>query len=346
MKKLSIALLLSFLFFSCEEEPIKPANNAELTAIIQKFVAEGAQRGINFNTEFLEAFILDEFSLPVGAGGFCGYGWWSYPEKSNPRIEILDTGPCWTERSEIEKENLVFHELGHALLQRNHINGTLPNGISPKSIMCGDGTCSNYHTFYANGPLRAYYLDELFDDETVFPNFFVNKQTSSIVLEEDFESYDWEIIPLNDEGNLNEYSVYTDSVISVDDTLYSLAISNQETIAENAGMLVLKRFDLTTTSPCQNLVARANIRTEGLKDASFEMGISFRERDNNGELTRFFFERRKQETFPAINNTFEGFALEIYCVPENADVVTISFVVNASTPATVFIDDVVLELWD
>jgi hypothetical protein len=69
------------------------------------------------------------------------------------------------------KEDLIFHELGHGLLGRNHLNTTLENG-DWKSIMCG-GDKVNDRSWNINykGMRRAYYVDELFDESTSAPDF-------------------------------------------------------------------------------------------------------------------------------------------------------------------------------
>ena len=72
------------------------------------------------------------------------------------------------------KEDLLFHELGHALLGRKHLNSTLENG-DWKSIMCG-GDKVNNRSWNINyrGERRKYYLDELFDESTKQPDFASN----------------------------------------------------------------------------------------------------------------------------------------------------------------------------
>lgn len=69
------------------------------------------------------------------------------------------------------KEDLIFHELGHGLLGRGHLNTTLENG-DWKSIMCG-GDMINEREWNINyrGERRAYYLDELFEESTAAPDF-------------------------------------------------------------------------------------------------------------------------------------------------------------------------------
>jgi hypothetical protein len=69
------------------------------------------------------------------------------------------------------KEDLIFHELGHGLLKRDHLNSTLENG-DWKSIMCG-GTKVNNRSWNINyrGIRRNYYIDELFNESTPAPAF-------------------------------------------------------------------------------------------------------------------------------------------------------------------------------
>lgn len=354
MKKVAIAFLIPFLFISCGEDPEVPFIDGQFTSFIEKFVEEGALRGVNLSTDELEALLVDEFSLQVGTERSCGFGWWNYEGQNTPRIEILETESCWIDMTPLEKENFVFHELGHALLERIHTDEVLPNGITPKSIMCG--ACGNYDVFFAEGSFRNYYFDELFNESIAFP--FGDKQFERIVFQEDFENYDnsweafeysdgnWELSSTLDEANINQYSVRWDSSgFQNNETQYSLAINNAGSIIDSAGISVLKRFDIRNYMECSNIVARASIRTEGLTNASFTMGVSLRERKSDGTLERFFIESKRQESFPSINNTFENYESEMYCIPSNTDVVTISFTVYSNTPATVFIDDIVLEIW-
>ncbi len=90
------------------------------------------------------------------------------------RIEIDKT--YWNDISgyagaDLMKEDLIFHELGHGLLKRDHLNATLENG-DWKSIMCG-GTKVNDRAWNINyrGVRRSYYIDELFNESTPAPAF-------------------------------------------------------------------------------------------------------------------------------------------------------------------------------
>jgi hypothetical protein len=74
----------------------------------------------------------------------------------------------WNENTDIYREFVMFHELGHGILGiHDHRNDTLPNG-EWKSIMRGPPANSQDHNIdYAKH--RDYYLDELFLDNVKHP---------------------------------------------------------------------------------------------------------------------------------------------------------------------------------
>ncbi len=100
---------------------------------------------------------------------YCGYAYGFDNPFSDPFVVISTRPECWGERNEAERELLVFHELGHAILTRYHDNSQLPSGHK-KSIMVSDNTL---FTIYADNETdkRNYYLDELFDPNTPEPEW-------------------------------------------------------------------------------------------------------------------------------------------------------------------------------
>lgn len=78
-------------------------------------------------------------------------------------IKIDSSGYRWKEYP----ESIVFHELGHLLLNRSHNNYRI--NFNPTSIMD-----SNEIPEYELGrpELRKYYMDELFDPSTPVPDGF------------------------------------------------------------------------------------------------------------------------------------------------------------------------------
>ncbi len=106
-----------------------------------KFQDEGSKRGV------LVGLSVDlEFADLEGQNGRCDYG---------KRI-LIDRG-SWDMESEVNREVVMFHEMGHCILnRRNHTDILLDNG-QPSSIMDG-----RYRPQYAYVENREYYLDELF----------------------------------------------------------------------------------------------------------------------------------------------------------------------------------------
>ena len=133
---------------------------------LHRFEIEAAKRDKKF--DFQTSGIIIEFAdLKENQAGLCHY-------EKPIRIEV-DRG-YWNKVSgksgaDLMKEDLIFHELGHGILNRNHLNDTLLNG-DWKSIMCG-GTKVKDRSWNINyrGERRDYYVDELFKESTHAPSF-------------------------------------------------------------------------------------------------------------------------------------------------------------------------------
>lgn len=93
--------------------------------------------------------------LPDNTVGYCSYG-------SGENLIELDAD-YWGEAPEYEKEQLVFHEMGHCDLYRKvHTEGVVNmfNGaLIPKSIMKSEGMIELDYKVY-----HDYYMKELFQD--------------------------------------------------------------------------------------------------------------------------------------------------------------------------------------
>lgn len=94
-----------------------------------------------------------------------------------PRITIKMEDLCWKNASAAEREALVFHELGHCWLKRDHRDDRFPNGAYA-SLMNSDDITVYAVCRYPIGepvcdkrPRRAYYLDELFNPATPAPTW-------------------------------------------------------------------------------------------------------------------------------------------------------------------------------
>jgi len=163
-----ISIAIIGLLFSCEEpeefiaEPVKfPGVDAELKQYFQRFEEEAEIRGVQVDltatgitgaiTEINEESVLGRCSFP----------------RAQPNRVTIDQS-FWNQGSDLFREFVVFHELGHCFLLRSHLEEQLPNGACASIMRSGSGTClDNY-----SGRTRDFYLDELFDSA---PRIVVNQ---------------------------------------------------------------------------------------------------------------------------------------------------------------------------
>lgn len=150
--KISIFLVF-FLFFSCQKEEIKPIfyqNVAEeLHPYFQKFELEAARRGKTCS--LAETDIIGRFgTLRKDVVGLCS---------RRAQREIIIDKWFWERSSELSKELIVFHELGHCFLKRKHSNKQSNDGTCSSIMRSGKGGCIDFYT----AKNRSRLLDELFD---------------------------------------------------------------------------------------------------------------------------------------------------------------------------------------
>ena len=153
------------LFTSCNNENEYRVEE-EFEEYVIRFENEASERNLPLNLHN-DGLIIEFADLKDNQAGLCHY--------ENPiRIEIDKT--YWeaispTKGADYMKENLLFHELGHGILKRDHLNTTLENG-DWKSIMCGGDKVDNrpWNINY-RGLRRDYYVDELFNESTSVPQF-------------------------------------------------------------------------------------------------------------------------------------------------------------------------------
>jgi len=158
-------LLILLLFSSCKNSHEYSVDSA-FTDYLQRFEDEGALRGHTFDLKS-SGLIIEFGDLTDSAAGLTHY-------ETPIRIQIDRT--YWkaisnTAGADMMKEDLIFHELGHGVLGRSHLNTMLEND-DWKSMMCG-GTKVNNRSWNINyrGERRKYYLDELFDINTEAPAY-------------------------------------------------------------------------------------------------------------------------------------------------------------------------------
>jgi len=162
------ALCLIILFSACKKDEdlfelqtVDDADGTFNTAIhpafeivVNRFIEEGAKRGFLIDLESRNITIqftnIDQQQSP-NVAGICSYDGHYYNDIT---IDYI----FWEQASDLQREFILFHELGHCYLYRAHLNTALQNGICA-SIMRGESpVCFDAYTS-AN---RDYYIGELF----------------------------------------------------------------------------------------------------------------------------------------------------------------------------------------
>ncbi len=174
MKIRSVLFAFLILILGCgEEEKFVPQYQVPDTLVpyVDTFIKEAAARGFNYTIENL--IIRFDDTMDASVCGKCNDA--STNAKVQKIISLRSGFPCWSHKLELEA--LLFHELGHCFLARQHLSELLPNG-DPKSIMIAgnqalyspcvyDVDASDCDKLYK----REYYLDELFDINAPVPDW-------------------------------------------------------------------------------------------------------------------------------------------------------------------------------
>jgi len=128
-----------------------PNADERLWPFFQNFEKEAHAQGLDI--DLVQEGIRGEIS-PIdeaNVAGVCSYGGFS------PGRIVIDTD-FWARANVNAKEMIVFHELGHCYLFRDHREGRTPNGSCVSIMRSGVERCrDNYHE-----GTKPYYLEELF----------------------------------------------------------------------------------------------------------------------------------------------------------------------------------------
>lgn len=191
IKLLSLCLSIALFGTACQRDNPIDVNPYQVPDIIQPYIdlfeMEAAKRGINLTIDSL----IVEFETELNEGQAAGLCTFPSARSPIPHITLDTTSFNWT-NNEYHREILVFHELGHCVLdRRQHRDDFLPNGnISSMMRSTGEqvygGSLNNFK--------REYYLDELFDVNTPAPEWATDfprfeegaTYTRTPVLEEEF----------------------------------------------------------------------------------------------------------------------------------------------------------------
>ena len=166
---LCLGITILFAFQACEKTAVTPqvdttlpptgefANvDAELWTYFQRFEDEALARGIEVDLNDFDITANIEMLDGDNVAGQCSY------HPINPNHITIDED-FWEIASDLLKEMIVFHELGHCYLFRDHREDAYTTGRCVSIMRSGLSNCRDGY----NTNTRATYLDELFHPESI-----------------------------------------------------------------------------------------------------------------------------------------------------------------------------------
>ena len=147
-----LVLLVMTGFWSCnKDENLTLHVDPSLQEYFDRFVVEGASRNVivDYETSRISGYL--KIILQNGVIGQCAHS------ETKPNTVIIDQR-YWSTATDLEKEFVVFHELGHCVLNREHLDEADSDGNCVSIMTSGVGGC---HINYTEAT-RSEMLDELF----------------------------------------------------------------------------------------------------------------------------------------------------------------------------------------
>ena len=159
MNKLLLLSIILIFLFSCQKEKHQIIAD-DFKIYVQRFFEEANKRNLFIKLEDNDLQI--RFSKLVGKNGVC------FPQKKLIEIDSV----AWKKSNEFDKEQLIYHELGHCVLGREHLFRSLPRGEceSIMSSLEGSSCIMNFNS----ESWRKYYFDELFSQKLILPHWYMD----------------------------------------------------------------------------------------------------------------------------------------------------------------------------
>lgn len=147
--------LVLFVLMACEKEDVAPVSKVDeaLQRHFNRFLEEAAERGADYQAEVAE---LEGYITAITRDGVVGQ---CHSSDEAPNIVEVDED-FWQSASYTEREYVVFHELGHCVLGRDHLDARTAEGACESIMHSGLTSCKVIYTT-SN---REAYLDELFEN--------------------------------------------------------------------------------------------------------------------------------------------------------------------------------------
>jgi hypothetical protein len=232
----------------------------------------------------------------------------------------------------------MFHELGHAVLERQHLNIRLPGGLE-RSMMCGSPNNCNQFALYNDftPALREYYLDELFLETTPVPDWAKEKTTQTIFFEDDFSNPgNW----VFREANVSTPNAFIGSKINTDST-NALKIQASDRLLEGQFSSWSYTFSNPVLKEGTSLKLTATISANSLSGTGAAIAL----RTDSGTRTRPSGFSTSQGLYPikGIQNQ-RTFSITLDYVPTEINTLYIFLLMLPESSGSVYFEDMRLEV--
>jgi hypothetical protein len=310
---------LIFIFNGCKQnsdpEPIPAEVQEDFKIYVDRFIAEGASRGKKVDLSGYKVSYGDTLKY------FCGYGF--YDKK-----QVILKYDCWKVLTELDKEILLFHELGHAYLGRIHNNNLLENGDFKTMMFNGIqfGLYSEY-----TPEKRKYYLDELFNSSTISPTWATQKNKPTIIFQDSISatSNNWKFV-------INTNST---QIGAINSSIYSSAGSSLSIQATSPS--VLSYWTRTFVPQGIKQSTRLTLTVKIKVDKVTEGGISILLTGGDGTKTTFF--NSTQASKKIIGTTgFVEYSVDVPYYIDATKRIDAFLIMDGQATGTVYFDDITL----
>ncbi len=168
MFRSTILLLFSVLLVSsCQNDPLlndlseDEAVNSNIPPSLAPFFSTFKEKALDNGliVNYSEANVTAEIKL-INEGSVVG----SCSTNGHDLRHIIIDLSFWNQASHLVKEMVIFHELGHCILDRGHKESSFANGICRSIMRSGLGSCRDAYI----SENRDYFIQELFSETSGF----------------------------------------------------------------------------------------------------------------------------------------------------------------------------------
>ena len=290
--KYYMAVLAVFFLFSCsDEENLGPKIDPQALEYVESFYAEAETRSIppldksKLTLEFFDKLVTEDGTEYHGRGSV---------DRPEQYVEISQES--WDSFNEYQREIFIYHELGHAVLKRRHLDLKFDTG-SPFSLMH-----SNPFNIYKEETLykKKYYLDELFTAKrNPAPDWSAEKENERLIFTDSIsENTQWTLYSAG--KNIPDPDAILGEITSFEKASgnHSLMLRSLQLLqADHYWRLEIPNPDIT---PGNGVEFRVKIKDENVNGNAFRIAI----RGDNlskEELRKF---HNSKDLFPSFSEGF------------------------------------------